>query len=119
MAATTPAKMMRRYNMIRRRFFLEPGGNRVPMAKDISWVWAAEGADILGATVFDEDSSPHELHLNSILLRAGFEWERDRVLAHEMTHMRLGPGRSCSAKKHAPHWLSEQLRLSRLGFRWL
>ena len=122
MAASTPAKAKRRYGLIRRRYFMganADGGLPVPTAKDLTWVWAAEGADILGCTVFDEDNHPFELHLNSLLLRHGLAWELDRVLAHEMTHLRLGPGRSCSARKYAPYWLMEQKRLTELGVRWL
>ena len=109
--------MKRRYGYIRRKYFMD--GDPVPMAGELTWVWTAEGADILGATIFDEDDHPYELHLNTILLRHGLDWERDRVLAHEMTHMRLGPNRSCSSKRYAKYWREEQKRLTNLGFRWL
>lgn len=119
MAKINPTQMRRRYNDLRRRYFLEPGGRRVPLAGELRWVWAAEGSDALGATVFDEDGHPYELHLNRVLLDNLFTWERERVIAHEMTHMRLGPGVSCSARGPAPKWRREQARLTSLGFRWL
>ena len=122
MPTITPIKFKRRYDYFRRKYFAgENRGNGlyVPTSKSLTWVWAPEGADILGATLFDEDNHPYEVHFNVILLRHGFDWERDRVAVHEMAHMRLGPGRSCAAKKHAPHWLKEQKRLSALGYRWL
>lgn len=111
--------MKRRYGYIRRKYFMDGIGNRIPMASELTWVWTAEGADILGATLFDEDGQPYELHLNSMLLRHGLDWERDRVLAHEMTHMRIGPHRSCASRRAAPYWKEEQIRLDNLGFRWL
>lgn len=118
----TPAQVKRRYGRLRSKYFMdaEPGVTFVPpTATHLTWVWAAETADYLGMTVFDEDSAPFELHLNLLLLRPFMGWELDRVLVHEMTHMRLGPTRSCASRKYVPYWRSEQERLTRLGFRWL
>lgn len=122
------AWMKRRYDTLRRRYFLDaqPGihaepPHRPPTAKRLTWVWAPEGSDIFGATLFDEDGVPYEIHLNVLLLTGPFSWERDRALVHEMTHMRLGPGRECRGPHGSlpPYWWDEQLRLARLGYRFL
>lgn len=119
----TLRKLKARYNELRRRHFMNPppGRHLPPLASELRWAidrhtyWFA-------SVVFDEDGDPEILSINEVLLHGWMDYERDRILAHELTHMRLGPGSKCTTdtKARIPKaWKEEQMRLSAEGFPWL
>jgi hypothetical protein len=116
----TIRQLKRIYTRLRRQYyFIGPGeydSREVPPADALAWRWFRDGAEggAIAITSFDEDGDPEEVAFNRKYARSPILMTAN--VAHEMSHMRLGPKHDCSRTGKSPAWDREVERLARLGF---